>query len=184
MKNKNVNTQEEIRKLVRKEARGFEDWENSLEGVLYDLSIWGEPCVEDTKNKVIIAKTLLKLPSRIRRKVLDEIIFVLMSAGGMMERVILQKAIKKEDIKKYMIMLGNNKYYVKIEQPLIFLNFTGRMKESEKMDSIAHEIAHFILRHFEQKKGRSHEKDEKAADDLIEKWGFKRGYKSYSQFRR
>ena len=53
--------------------------------------------------------------------------------------------------------------------------------ESRKMDVIAHEIAHFVLGHHKLE-NCSNPKNEKEADDLIEKWGFKRVYKEYKQF--
>ena len=61
-----------------------------------------------------------------------------------------------------------------IEKPIIILNFQ-EMKKGHEMDTIAHEIAHFILGHNKPKK-RSDGKIEREADNLTEKWGFKRAY--------
>ena len=47
------------------------------------------------------------------------------------------------------------------------------MDEEDKKSIVAHEVAHFILGH--HKTGGGPEK-EREADDLIEKWGFKRAY--------
>jgi len=63
-----------------------------------------------------------------------------------------------------------------MNQPLIVLNFS-EMKKGSEMDTVAHEIAHFVLK---QESGGK--KSEKEADDLSEKWGFKRCYKSYDDF--
>lgn len=48
--------------------------------------------------------------------------------------------------------------------------------ESDMMDTVAHEVAHFILGHYRGSID-SDPKDERRADDLTEKWGFKRAYK-------
>jgi hypothetical protein len=79
----------------------FEEWENSLEGVLYYLKTWGEATVQDTKDKVLIAKTLLKLPREIREKVLNEVIFVFTRACGTVEKVMLVKLVKKEALSHF-----------------------------------------------------------------------------------
>ena len=51
------------------------------------------------------------------------------------------------------------------------------------MDTVAHEVAHFILGDYSgnllvPKRPKGY-KPERAADDLTEKWGFRRAYKSY-----
>lgn len=55
------------------------------------------------------------------------------------------------------------------------------MKKGHESDTVAHEIAHFVLGHYKPKR-LSDGKIEREADKLIEKWGFKRVYKSYKQF--
>ena len=47
------------------------------------------------------------------------------------------------------------------------------LSDNLKMNIIAHEIAHFVLGHHLNPKGK---KSEEEADDLIAKWGFDRCY--------
>ena len=54
------------------------------------------------------------------------------------------------------------------------------LDEEEMRITVAHDIAHFILGH--HKNGGGGPEKEKEADDLIEKWGFKRAYQSYERF--
>ena len=121
-----------------------EVWENTIEGVMYNIRTIGDIYVEETWDKLLIAKTLLKMPKEIRENVLEGALFVQVGVFfGLMS---------KEEL-----------------------------TESEKMDVIAHEIAHFVLGdHMAEK--RSDPYNEREAEDLIEKWGFKRGYVSYEQF--
>jgi len=51
----------------------------------------------------------------------------------------------------------------------------GRVSDSRKMDKIAHEIAHHVLRH---ESSYGNQDQEKEADDLIQTWGFRRAYYS------
>lgn len=164
----------------------FEKWEDSIDGVLYDLGVLGDVTTEDENNKVIIAKTLLKLPKKIRRKISDEVIFILMTVSGTVYKVRFTKIIKKKEFKEMIENEGKKEnYLIEIEQPLIYLNFDNRMKEEQKMNTIAHEIAHFILGdypgNFPAPKRPKRYNIEKAADDLIKKWGFNRVYKSYKR---
>lgn len=125
----------------------------SDEEIMARLTVWGETTSEDERNTAFIKKTLLHLPEEIRLKVLDEVIFLHTTAHG----TIFKMLFPEEQ-----------------EQAFILLNFT-RVKDEEKMDTIAHEIAHYILGH-DISGDLSAEKD---ADDLTEKWGFKRAYKKY-----
>lgn len=161
----------ELKELIKKSKQEQEEWDNSIEGVLYDLKTWG---AEDNKHTILIAKTLLKLPKRIRRKVLDEVVFVIMSyASGTVLNAHFTKDIKKADFRQF-----PTTSVISIKQPLIILNFEG-MKKGREMDVIAHEIAHFILKNYPLTgKPASVEKE---TDDLTERWGFKRGYKSYKE---
>ncbi|ODS33677.1 MAG: hypothetical protein SCARUB_01197 [Candidatus Scalindua rubra] len=95
------------------------EYENSMEGVIYDLGIWGEAVDEDEKNRNIIAETLLELPYKVRSKVLEEVIFVIMATHGLATETVFTASVKKQT--------------------------------SNKMDTIAHEIAHFILGHHSPK---------------------------------
>ena len=169
---------EELVKRIKESARQYKEWENSLDGVLYDLHTWEDP-MTGNKSRLIIAETLLRLPKRIKRKVLDEIIFVVSTPrhNGIVCNAYFTKIIKTKDLKP----TKGKTCSIEILQPLIFLNFGSRSK-SKKMDMTAHEIAHFILGHHRSLislKGVKVNKAEKEADDLIEKWGFKRCRKSY-----
>ncbi|MFH1181485.1 MAG: hypothetical protein V1702_00850 [Candidatus Woesearchaeota archaeon] len=126
-------------------------FENSVEGVCYNLTTWGNATTADTRDQILIAKTLLKLPKKVRQKVLDEVAFVLLNVYALTETL----------------------HFVKPTQPVIMINFGLMRKRSEeyKMCVVAHEVAHFIL------KNADHTDKEREADDLIEKWGFKRAYK-------
>jgi len=162
-------------KEPKKRDAEFEAWENSIAGVLNDLKIWG--ATDDEEGKIIIAKTLLRLPCKIRRRILDsEVVFILIDAEGMADTLTFSKVVSKEDVET----IGDN-YCITIRQPVIFLRFRPKEKESSKMDLIAHEIAHHIagrslIRH--RLKG-GYNIGEKKADDLVMSWGFKRCYKSY-----
>ena len=145
MKNKKIDTWEEATKRD-------EEWNNSIEGVLYQLHVIGDTITDDDEDKILIVKTLLKLPKKIKRKVLDNnVLFILMKAVGTLGR--LQTPLPFQDF--------------------IILNFS-KMKKGEEMDTIAHEIAHFILGHASKMNSGGFERE---ADDLTEKWGFKRNYK-------
>ena len=70
--------------------------------------------------------------------------------------------------------------------PFIILNLSGCKSDIERFITIAHEIAHTYLGHWHKEKSgiaKSMKENiflfEKQADDLIEKWGFNRAYKSY-----
>ena len=99
MKETNI-TKEEFRKVLEqsKEYKEYEEWENSIEGVLYNLTTIGDRTIDDDKDRVLIAKTLLKLPKEIREKVIDEVFFVIMKASGTVENLRLSKTIKKEKL--------------------------------------------------------------------------------------
>lgn len=137
------------------------------------------PSVSDTvdrdeRNKLFIAKTLQKLPEEIRERVLNEVIFVHTEASGTVSWVFLTKVIEDE---KELEEINKHKI-VSMIKPLVVLNF-AKAKDSEKMDIIAHEIGHFVLKHNSTEHIGTWEEDEKAADDLAEKWGFNRSYKEY-----
>jgi hypothetical protein len=157
-------------KRVKEFGEEFEKWENSLEGVLYNLKTWGDATIQDTKDSILIAKTLLKLPKEIREKVLDEVTFVFTRAAGTIVTPVFVKCVEKEELER----LPSRDAIVKIKAPMIVLNFSemkiSGMKKYTEMDVIAHEIAHFVLGH---KTGGGSNR-EREADDLCEKWGFNR----------
>ena len=162
---------------VEEKIRSDMEYENSLEGILQHLRIWGEAATEDKENKGIIAETLLKLPYKVRMETLSEVVFVIVTAHGLTTKAIFPIVLSKGDIKQ-----KGETYHTIVEHPLIILNFKKRMSKSRKMDTIAHEIAHFILGHHKThnptKKRRNI--NERKADDLAEKWGFKRCYEDYN----
>ena len=141
----------------------FKKWENSIEGILYDLTSMCSGTHDDEQNDYLIAQVLQRLPKKAREKVLDEVIFVHISAYGTVARLIFQEHIKQ-------------KFF-------IIFNFKCIRKDETKINTIAHEIAHFILSPKEPCKNRLADIEEKEADDLAEKWGFGRSYKSYKRFK-
>jgi hypothetical protein len=172
----------EIKKVIKDKDRQLDvggkirrdmEYENSLEGILQHLRIWGEAATEDKENKGIIAETLLKLPYKARRETLDEVVFVIVTAHGLTTKATFPIVLSKGDIKQ-----KGKTYQTIIEHPLIVLNFKTRMSKSRKMDTIAHEIAHFILGHHKIRNLTNQRKiiNEQKADDQAEKWGFKRCY--------
>ena len=138
---------------------------------------------------ILIAETLLKLPKEAREEVLEEVIFIV--ADGV-HGTLFELSIKEDYIGKLLSMgkidLTKKDSSVKLstllklkmKMPFVLLNFANMRKESKnvKMSTIAHEIAHFVLGHGME----GGEEKERTADDLIEKWGFKRVYRSYSAF--
>ncbi len=176
----------EMKKVIKDKDRQLDvegkirrdmEYENSLEGILQHLRIWGEAATEDKENKAIIAETLLKLPYKARRETLDEVVFVIVTAHGLTTKAIFPIVLSKGDIKQ-----KGETYHTIIEHPLVVLNFKKRMSKSRTMDTIAHEIAHFILRHHEILNPTKKRKNinERKADDQAEKWGFKRCYEDYN----
>ncbi len=174
---KKVIKDKDRQRAVEEKIRRDMEYENSLEGVLSHLRIMGEATTEGEKNKCIIAETLLSLPYKARRKTLDEVIFVIVTAQGLTAKVTFPKIFGKGELQR-----KKETYHTIIEHPLVVLNFKERMNKSRKMDTIAHEIAHFILGHHKILKLTKQRRNinERKADDLAEKWGFKRRYKDYN----
>ena len=141
------------------------EFENSIIGVSHYLKYYGGNTDEDKKRIRIIAKTLIKLPYKFRKIIIDEVAFLNadLSAG----KVIWIKPLVEEWKVKAVILLN----------PIL-----GR-SERARMKTIAHEIAHFILENYKVQNRKKLPKlniIEKKADDLAEKWGFKRCYKNYN----
>ena len=170
---KDKDKQRDVEEKIRRDM----EYENSFEGVLHHLRIWGEAATEDEKNKGIIAETLLKLPYKVRRETLDDVVFVIVTEQGLTAKATFPIVLNKSDFKK-----KGEAYHTIIEHPLIVLNFKKRIIKSRKMDTIAHEIAHFILGHHKIRNQTKQRKsiNERKADDQAEKWGFKRCYKDYN----
>ena len=148
------------------------------EEIIYDkLNVLNETPIEDTKYIAFIVKTIQRLPIRIRKKVLNNVRFILINATtyGACRGLNFSEIVK--NVRK--IEKG---YLVRKRIQLILLNFYAmeqRKKSKEYIiNVIAHEISHYILGHSDiSKRGRPN--NERDADNLIEKWGFKRFYKTY-----
>ena len=145
---------------------------SSFTGVLHNLKFFGDTS-EDEKRKRIVVETLLRLPTDVRKKTLDEVIFISLSTEGVTFRFNGSVELRKKDFKQ-----TREFYHGQIVLHFIILNFKKYPKE-RKMDVTAHEIAHFILGHHRKKKTNMGV-IEREADDLAESWGFKRGYKDYN----
>jgi len=176
----------EMRKVIKDKDRQRDvegkikmdmEYENSLEGILQHLRIWGEAATEDKNNKSIIAETLLKLPYKVKMETLCEVVFVIVTAHGLTTKATFPIVLSKGDIKQ-----KGDTYHSIVEHPLIVLNFKKRMSKSRKMDTIAHEVAHFILGHHKVRNLTDQRKiiNERKADDQAEKWGFKRYHEDYN----
>lgn len=156
-----------------KKDKKFEDEEKSIEGIRQSLNCMGDVLFKDKQNNRLIAQVLQKLPKKDREKVLDKVIFVHTTAYGTVELLYLQKDIEETEIQKIIL-----EKVVEISKFFIILNFECIRNTKTKMNTIAHEIAHFILNPKNLKDlTRPANIEEKEADDLAEKWGFKRSYK-------
>jgi hypothetical protein len=130
-------------------------------------------CEDDLLNKRLIAETLIRTPVFVREKVLEEVTFILMhGAYGFTAHLLFSDLKNKNQLKR---RLADDLVRVTIAVPFILLNFAimKEMDEEDKKSIVAHEAAHFILGHHETGGGSEKERE---ADDLIEKWGFKRAY--------
>jgi hypothetical protein len=145
----------------KKGKRDYDNWERSIEGILYNMRVMGDVTTEDEKNNFLIAFVLQKLPKIIREKVFEKVIFVHTLADGTVHR--------------FRWELDDGMY--------IIFNFRGIKNKKQKLCTIAHEIGHFISLPKDPTKSIHAEKSERRADDLSEKWGFGRAYKSYKRFK-
>jgi len=174
-----VTTEEE--KKWKQSEKQFIDWENSIDGICYDMKTMAETNEYDVKDMALIAETLQRIPAKVRNKILGEAVFVFMNGlYGTVINGFFRKTISKKELVE---LPTRDAVEVTIRQPLIFLNF-GLMKKlskKRKMNTTAHEIAHFVLKHHLKPSLKINEwmTHEKEADDLIVKWGFEREYKSY-----
>ena len=167
-------------------SESYEKWMNSLEGILDNLSIFGAEAAEDERYEILIAKTIQRLPRDIREKVLEEVVFIV--AGGVNGtgfNIDILDAVVEALVSTGGLRLDEEDPSVKLSTirraglkvPFILLNFANMRERSEEeiMSVIAHEIVHFILGHFDDYR-KSREDKEREADDLAEKWGFRRAY--------
>ena len=138
---------------------------NAFNKVMYDLKV--TPLAATNKAEAdhdLIGETLLKLPTRIRNRIIDTVTFVAMGDTlGQTERLYCPPHTEPKTGWE------------------IYLNFPGMRKWPKRkiMDCIAHECAHVILGKTFRNGGLN---AEKGADDLIENWGFRRAYANYRQF--
>ena len=166
IKDKDIMRKEEMK--IRKQI----EYENSFAGVFNSFKFFGDTA-EDEKRKRIVVETLLKIPYKVRKKTIDEVLFISMSTAGVTFKFEGSVNLRKKDFKQ-----KGNIYHGRIELHFIILNFK-RCRKDRKMDVTSHEIAHFILGHH-LKKNTNRGIIEKEAEDLAVKWGFKRGYKDYN----
>ncbi len=161
--------------------KNSDDLKDCLEDIYYSLKIIDSEEGRDGYGKNLIAKTVIKLPKKVRDKLFDGdgVFFIFSySSAGFVRSLNFIKTILKDTLS--IDPLGNK--YLQFEQPIIFLNF-NQMKKGREQDAIAHEIAHFYLGHYKMKK-ITNPRCEREADDLVEKWGFKRSYskRDYRKF--
>lgn len=161
---------------------------DTLEGIHYQVSII--PVMRASADQLLICETLLKLPRRIREKILHDIVFVAMSDGltGTADELVLRKEEPAPIILDRVREAGEKGWEIvhsEIKTSMVFLNFAlmKKMSKNRIMSIIAHEIAHSILRHgYASPRGRRRASpkewaNEREADDLCKKWGFARAYK-------
>jgi hypothetical protein len=169
-------------------AESYEKWRDSLEGILYDLCVFGAEAQEDEQYEILIAKTVQRLPKDVREKVLEDVCFIVAGGvNGMAFSVNVSSCVWKALASTGELGLGEDPSVrlsaierAKPKAAFILLNFANMrgMPEERVMSVIAHEIAHFILGHFDATcKSRDMERE---ADDLAERWGFKRAYDHYT----
>ncbi len=144
-----------------------------LEDIYYSLKIIDSEEGKDGYGKKLIAETIIKLPKRVRNKIFEGegVVFIFSySSAGFVRSLNFTKPILKDTLS----VDPNGNKYLQFEQPIIFLNF-NQMRKGREKDAVAHEIAHFFLGHYKIKKIID-PRCEREADDLTEKWGFKRYY--------
>jgi hypothetical protein len=143
-----------------KEKDSHKEWEDSIDGIDYDLCFMPQAIAE--KSRMLIIATISKLPKKIREKVLDGVTFVVFDRAthGSYQRNYCSPH-KEAKLTSY-----------------IFLNLSNDKGDKFNMTTIAHEIAHYILKHEESKENnwKLPKNAEIKADDLCEKWGFGRAY--------
>ena len=146
-------------KEFAEQTKKYEEWENSIEGIDYAVGalLYGETSKGDIRYRHLIDKTLFRLPKNIREKVLNGPIFIMLG--------------DKTHGHIFKLKLYGEKTFIQ-------LNFNAMKNRSDLyiMSTIAHEIANFILGHSAVESDKN---AEKKADDLTEKWGFKRAYINY-----
>jgi len=133
------------------------------------------------QDKKIIAKTIAKLPAKFQKDAKKAFFFVVNNQVlGMQQNISIGRKFTTEELEGgYKTKLSSAQkekdgFFIAFNQPLIVLNFTKKISETEKMNLVAHEIAHMFV---EKKQNFAY--TEQAVDDLVEQWGFKRSYTNY-----
>lgn len=177
--------EKEWKKKIKERQKKHEEWESSIEGILYSIgSMLGGVLAQSEHDEYLIAKVLQQVPKDIRGYIIENVIFILAGdQSGIIHR--LRFNLDDERVKEERIpQKGKDDIIMRyIEQDFIILTFTPEMSDEYKTVTIAHEIAHTYLNHGDVNCSGG-EKHERAADDLIESWGFSRAYKSYDSFKR
>jgi hypothetical protein len=157
-----------------------------IDEIWYRMSVFGAETDKDQEDVVLIAETLLKLPEDVRERVLDEATFIVAdNVAGTVFSMYVEGHIRAKLLSIGIITSKNFDPLIKLSTiakialrlRFILLNFAEMKKMSKfnQMSVIAHEIAHFIQ---DGDSYNTREIDaEKEADDLVEKWSFKRSYK-------
>jgi len=155
---------------------------DSFESIYQELEVFSGSTTDDDRTHGLIVKTLLRLPYDVREKTIDEVLFIFGSNKGEVLTISFPVVITKDKFQS----IGKN-YITRITQPVIMLNFEKDDTDAVKMNAIAHEIAHFYLGHLDRRDNMDayvpERTEERQADDLAEKWGFERSYKTYKRNR-
>lgn len=152
-------------------TREHDEWEKSLEGINDRLGgVYGGTTFQDDIDQALICKVLQTVPEEVRNAVLESVTFIL---AANQQGTVFRMRFYPFEGQDY------------VERDFVLLTLTGSKKR--KMTPIAHEIAHFYLqRDTEYGAGAVNSvhvaESERAADDLIETWGFTRVYSCYEQF--
>lgn len=170
MKNKQTKHSVIINISVRTSKKARVTSEDPVDNILSKLNVWDDESEQCYNYQRLIAKTILEIPKKHRKRILDNNkgpVFILMAGTTY--------ALIRE-----VIFTGKSNTKLHIKKKVILLNFyameTRKKSKRFQMSSIAHEIAHFLLNHVDTQHSYALNA-EKEADDLIEKWGFKRVYR-------
>lgn len=127
---------------------------SNLDNIFENLNVVGAYTADETSG--LIARTIFRLPNELQQRVTDEIIFICIEDSfGFYCR--------------YSLSIFQNKDLFHF----IILNLSLLNDEDEKMFTIAHEIAHYTLHHYENNQEIIEDRNiEVEADNLVEQWGF------------
>ena len=97
-RNADIKDKDRMRKEEMK-IRSQIEYENSVTGVFDNLKFFGDT-VEDEKRKRIVVETLLRLPYKVRKKTIDEVLFISMSTAGVTFKFEGSVNLRKKDFKQ------------------------------------------------------------------------------------